>query len=121
MRDALRSSISMLVISWQTSRSKIVTAIVLTTLAGLSWPMLALALKSGINAAIAGDTRGAAVAGGLVGATAIGALILQCFLLALVLRFCLLVLISGNLNLIGNFGYVRWFLPKRDPANDTEG
>ena len=79
MIDAIRSCFGMFVIAWHTSRSRITIAVVLNLLAGLAWPMLALALKAAVNASIAHDTHRAVLAGIFIGVGAIGVLVLHHF------------------------------------------
>ncbi|MEV2241955.1 ABC transporter ATP-binding protein [Micromonospora sp. NPDC049891] len=76
---ALTSMRGMLQIAWRTSRRKMAVSIVLMALGGASWPLLALALKIGVNAALAGDTAGTTVAAAFIVSGLIGALILQHF------------------------------------------
>jgi ATP-binding cassette subfamily B protein len=69
----------MLVIAWQHSRLKTTLAVVLTLADGLAWPLVALALRSATNAAVAGDLHRATVAGALTGVSTVGVLVLRHF------------------------------------------
>ena len=79
MKDAVTSTWGMLAVAWRTSRSKIALALILMLAGGAAWPLLAIALRAGFDAAIAGDTRAASLSGAAVAGAAIGALILQHF------------------------------------------
>ncbi|GLK99189.1 ABC transporter permease [Dactylosporangium matsuzakiense] len=69
----------MLRASWRRGRAKLVLSIVLTLLAGVAWPMLALSLKIATNEAVAHHVWRATVAGAFVALGAVGALILLHF------------------------------------------
>lgn len=79
IRPLWRSCTAMLRAAWRTNPAKIALGLVLMAAGGAAWPLLALALKSAMNAAVHHDATGATEAGLFVGATAIGALILQHF------------------------------------------
>ncbi|WP_271188849.1 ABC transporter ATP-binding protein [Dactylosporangium matsuzakiense] len=79
MREALLSCLAMLRASWRRGRAKLVLSIVLTLLAGVAWPMLALSLKIATNEAVAHHVWRATVAGAFVALGAVGALILLHF------------------------------------------
>ena len=79
MISAMTSCMAMFAIAWRTSRSRITIAVVLNLLAGLAWPLLALALKAAVNASLAHDAQSAALDGILIGVGAIGVLVLHHF------------------------------------------
>ncbi|WP_410643344.1 ABC transporter ATP-binding protein [Amycolatopsis sp. lyj-346] len=76
---ALTSIRSMLAIVWRVSRRKMAVSILLMALGGASWPLLALALKHGVNKTLAGDISGVTAAAAFIICGLIGALILQHF------------------------------------------
>lgn len=79
MSAAVSSILAMLSTVWRLSRRKMLVAIVLMVLGGAAWPMLALAMKLAVNAAVTRDVPDATRAGVLVALGVIGALILQHF------------------------------------------
>lgn len=76
---ALTSTRDVLAIVWRVSRRKMAVSIFLMALGGASWPLLALALKLGVDEALAGDTSGVTAAAAFIACGLIGALILQHF------------------------------------------
>lgn len=79
MSAALTSILAMLSVVWRTSRRKMLVSIVLMALGGAAWPLLALALKLAVSAAVANEVADAARAGVFVAVCLIGALLLQHF------------------------------------------
>lgn len=79
MISGVHSCLAMFAIAWRTSRSRITIAVVLNLLAGLAWPLLALALKAAVNASLAHDGQSAVLDGILIGVGAIGVLVLHHF------------------------------------------
>jgi ATP-binding cassette, subfamily B, bacterial len=79
MIEALRSTAGIMAVVWRSSRGRITVAVMLITLGGAASPLLAFALREGINRAVSGDVTGATLVGGFIGALAICALILQHF------------------------------------------
>ncbi|QFZ24291.1 ABC transporter ATP-binding protein [Saccharothrix syringae] len=69
----------MVALAWRTSRGRIALALGLTVLAGVSWPLVALALRGAVDAFVARDGSAALTAGVLVAVSVIGALVLQHF------------------------------------------
>ncbi len=79
MRDALVSCWQLYTIAWRTSRGRILLATVLVLLEGLAWPVLALALRAGVDAAVA-HAHGSMIGYGLaVAFSAVGVLLLHHF------------------------------------------
>lgn len=79
MKAALESITGMLAIVVRTSWRKMTISIVLMALGGAAWPMLAVALRLGINAALKGHIPSATGDGVFIAVGVIGALILQHF------------------------------------------
>jgi ATP-binding cassette, subfamily B, bacterial len=79
MRTAVASIGGMLATVWRTSWRKMLASVVLMALGGASWPLLALALKLGVNSALKGDVAGTTGTAVFVTLGLIGALILQHF------------------------------------------
>jgi ATP-binding cassette subfamily B protein len=79
MMDAFTSCAAMLRIGWINNRGKLILATILSIGAGVTWPLVALGLRAGTNAAIAHDVRIATVAGAIMGAGVIGVLMLRHF------------------------------------------
>jgi ATP-binding cassette subfamily B protein len=79
MKAALTSIAGMLEIVLRTDRRKMTVSIVLMALGGACWPLLALGLRSGVNAALRHDVAGTAGAAVFVALGLIGALMLQHF------------------------------------------
>lgn len=79
MIAALRATGEIMAAAWRGSPGRMAVSVVLMILGGAAAPLLALALKDGINQVVAGDMAGAALTGGFVGALAVCALILQHF------------------------------------------
>lgn len=79
MSAAFTSILAMLSVVWRTSRRKMLVSIVLMALGGAAWPLLALALKLAVSAAVANEVADAARAGVFVAVCLIGALLLQHF------------------------------------------
>ena len=79
MIQALRGTAAIMAVAWRNSRGRIAVAVVLMAFGGAASPLLALALREGINRAVSGDITGATLVGGIIGALAICALILQHF------------------------------------------
>jgi ATP-binding cassette, subfamily B, bacterial len=79
MIGALRAVADIMAIAWRNSPGRMTLAIALMVTGGAAAPLLALALRDGINQAVAGDAGGAALTGVFVGALAVCALILQHF------------------------------------------
>jgi ATP-binding cassette subfamily B protein len=76
---ALRATGEIMAAAWRDSPGRMALSVVLMILGGAAAPLLALALKDGINQAVANDLTGAALTGGLVGTLAVCALMLQHF------------------------------------------
>jgi len=79
MKAALASIMGMLEIVLRTDRRKMFVSIVLMALGGACWPLLALALRTGVNTALRRDMEDALIAAVFVTLGLIGALILQHF------------------------------------------
>jgi ATP-binding cassette subfamily B protein len=79
MKDAFTSCAAMLRIGWINGRTKLMLAAVLSIAAGLTWPLVALGLRAGTDAAVAHDVHTATVAGAITGAGVIGVLMLRHF------------------------------------------
>ncbi|MBF9129223.1 ABC transporter ATP-binding protein [Plantactinospora sp. S1510] len=69
----------MMSLAWRSGRVKIVLSTALMILGGVAWPMLAFALREGINAVTNHDPAKAVAAGVSVGLLVIAALLLQHF------------------------------------------
>ncbi len=82
MRDLLRSCRDLLRVAWQEHPLKIMTAVVLEVLAGLAWPLVAVALRSATDAATGHDVSAATIAGLAIGVGVIGVLVLGHFAFA---------------------------------------
>jgi ATP-binding cassette subfamily B protein len=76
---ALRATGEIMAAAWRDSPGRMALSVVLMILGGAAAPLLALALKNGINEAVASDLTGAAITGGLVGTLAVCSLMLQHF------------------------------------------
>jgi ATP-binding cassette subfamily B protein len=79
MTDGLTSCAAMLRIGWINGRGRLILATVLSIAAGLTWPLVALGLRAGTDAAVAHDVHAATVAGAITGAGVIGVLMLRHF------------------------------------------
>jgi ATP-binding cassette subfamily B protein len=79
MREALRSSVWLMRMSWRQHRAKTAASLVLVMLGAISAPLLALALKWLTDSAVAGDSPSAVWAGIAVAACMIGVLTLGHF------------------------------------------
>jgi len=79
MTDALISIWQLYSIAWRTSRGRILLATVLVLLEGLAWPVLALSMKGGIDAAVS-HAQGSMIGCGIaISVSAIGVLLLHHF------------------------------------------
>ncbi|MGW6929776.1 ABC transporter ATP-binding protein [Lentzea sp. NPDC054927] len=79
MIAALRATGEIMAAAWRDSPGRMALSVVLMILGGAAAPLLALALRDGINQAVAGDVTGAALTGGVVGALAVCSLMVQHF------------------------------------------
>src|SRR5690606_10809356 len=69
----------MLTLVLAAGRWKIITSLVLMVAGGAAWPLLAVALRGGVDAAVAHDVRSATLHGLAIAAGVLGALVLQHF------------------------------------------
>jgi ATP-binding cassette, subfamily B, bacterial len=76
---ALRAIGEIMTVAWRNSPGRMALAVLLMVTGGAAAPLVALALRDGINQAVAGDVGSAALTGAFVGALAICSLILQHF------------------------------------------
>jgi ATP-binding cassette subfamily B protein len=100
VRDALASCWQLYAIAWRTSRGRILLATVLVLLEGLAWPVLALSLKGGVDAAVAhrhGSMLGYGIA---IALSAIGVLLLHHFSYVPYIEACDLVEVDLGAELI---------------------
>ena len=79
MKQTLTAFGQMMSLAWRSGRAKIALSTVLMILGGVAWPMLAFALREGINAVTTHDPAKAVAAGVSVGLLLIAALLLQHF------------------------------------------
>ena len=100
MRQTLASFGEMMALAWRGGRVKIALSTVLMVLGGVAWPMLAFALREGINAVIAHDPATAVAAGVSVGVLVIAALLLQHFAYVPYAEVAELAVVAMNAELI---------------------
>jgi ATP-binding cassette, subfamily B, bacterial len=77
--DALRSCLAMFGMAWRHGKGRLVFSTLATVASGAAWPLLALALKGAVNAAVAHDVHSAVANGVLIGVGVIAVLMLQHF------------------------------------------
>jgi ATP-binding cassette subfamily B protein len=82
MKDLLRSCRDLLRVAWQEHPLKIMTAVLLEVLAGLAWPLVAVALSASVDAATRRDLSAATIAGLVIGLGMVGVLVLGHFAFA---------------------------------------
>src|SRR5262249_55456429 len=80
--ELLRSCRDLLRVAWQEHPLKITIAVLLEVLSGLAWPLVAVALRTGTDAAIARDIAAATSAGLVIGVGVVGVLVLSHFAFA---------------------------------------
>ena len=79
MRNALASCWQLYTIAWRASPGRILLATVLVLLEGLAWPVLALSLKGGLDAAVSGGHGSMLGYGIAIAVSALGVLMLHHF------------------------------------------
>ncbi|WP_377273762.1 ABC transporter ATP-binding protein [Peterkaempfera sp. SMS 1(5)a] len=100
MKDALAGCWQLYTIALRTSRARMLLSTVLVLLEGLAWPVLAVGLKGGVNAAVAhrpGSMLGYGIA---IAVSAIGVLLLHHFSYVPYVETCDLVKVDLNAELM---------------------
>jgi ATP-binding cassette subfamily B protein len=100
VRDTLASFWQLYAIAWRTSRSRILVSTILVLLEGLAWPVLAVSLKDGIDAAVS-HASGSMIGYGIaIAGSAIGVLLLHHFSYVPYIEACDLVEVNLDAELI---------------------
>jgi ATP-binding cassette, subfamily B, bacterial len=100
MRNALTSCWQLYTIAWRASPGRILLATVLVLLEGLAWPVLALGLKDGVDAAVSGAHGSMLGYGAAIAVSAIGVLILHHFSYVPYVEACDLVAVDLDAELM---------------------
>lgn len=100
MKDSLASLWQLYAIAWRTSRGRILLATVLVLLEGLSWPVLALSLKGGVDAAVAHAPGSMLRYGIAITVSALGVLLLHHFSYVPYIEACDMVEVDLDAELI---------------------
>ncbi|WP_034263556.1 ABC transporter ATP-binding protein [Actinospica robiniae] len=100
MRDALASTWQLYAIAWRTSRGRILLSTVLVLLEGLAWPVLALSMKGGVDAAVAHEHGSMIGYGAAIAVSAIGVLLLHHFSYVPYIETCDMVEVDLDAELI---------------------
>ncbi|TDT97424.1 ATP-binding cassette subfamily B protein [Streptomyces sp. 846.5] len=100
MKDALTGCWQLYSTAWRTRRAKMTLATLLVVLEGLAWPVLALGLRGGVDAAVAHRSSPALAYGAAVALCAVGALLLHHFAYVPYAETCELVEIDHDAELM---------------------